>query len=244
MHCMYNNVCMYACICIGMCVCIVCIILCVQVIWKYHFSEKSASEHGTLYQLRNLIGRSNVVTKPKKDMNACEGFFILIWRSYVTTAATKVLGISSIDEWPSHIPKDVRLQDKDKCQKGMYLILSKIIDDFVHVSFNSPRPRPCPTNDKVFSYAVQLLSIGCLHAEFADAIREGDGERVIRCWRCLMSYSITQIEIITPKKLFYCYISTNMFSRLIKHQSYYIADLSIPLVFQVGIFQPIIIWNT
>ena len=110
----------------------------------------------------------------KKDMNACEDFFILIWRSYVTTAAMKVLGISSKDEWPSYIPKDVWLQDKDKRQKGMDLILSKIIDDFVHVSFNSPRPRPCPTNDKVFLYAVQLLSIGCSCLLFWLILNEGN----------------------------------------------------------------------
>lgn len=38
-------------------------------------------------------------------------------------------------------------------------------------------------SDSVSSYAIQLLRIGCLYMEFADAIREGDGVRVARCWR-------------------------------------------------------------
>ena len=39
------------------------------------------------------------------------------------------------------------------------------------------------TCDGVSSYSIQLLRIGCLYMEFADSIREGDGECVIRCWR-------------------------------------------------------------
>lgn len=39
------------------------------------------------------------------------------------------------------------------------------------------------SNDGVSSYSIQLLRIGCLYMEFADAIREGDGDRVLRCWR-------------------------------------------------------------
>uniref|UniRef100_A0A1X7TD00 Uncharacterized protein n=1 Tax=Amphimedon queenslandica TaxID=400682 RepID=A0A1X7TD00_AMPQE len=43
------------------------------VIWKYFFCKESVSEHGALYQLRNLI------------------------RSYVTAAAIKVVNIKSQD---------------------------------------------------------------------------------------------------------------------------------------------------
>ena len=40
--------------------------------------------------------------------------------------------------------------------------------------------------DLVFLYAKQLFSIGSIYLEFADGIREGDGDRVIRCWRYMM----------------------------------------------------------
>ena len=33
------------------------------------------------------------------------------------------------------------------------------------------------------SYACEVLSLGLLYAEFQDAIREGDGLRVLCCWR-------------------------------------------------------------
>ena len=35
-------------------------------------------------------------------------------------------------------------------------------------------------------YSVQLLHMCCLYMEFADAIREGDGGRVLRCWKYML----------------------------------------------------------
>ena len=48
---------------------------------------KSATEKGTLYQLRNLLNRTNVVANPSKDFNACDDFFQLIVRSHIVVAA-------------------------------------------------------------------------------------------------------------------------------------------------------------
>ena len=45
-----------------------------QVIWKYFYSVKSSSEHSTMYQLRNLINKTNVGTNPKLNFNACDDF--------------------------------------------------------------------------------------------------------------------------------------------------------------------------
>ena len=40
--------------------------------------------------------------------------------------------------------------------------------------------------DRVLVYAKELLSLGMLYFEFIDGIREGDGTRILRCWRYLM----------------------------------------------------------
>ena len=42
---------------------------------------------GTMYQLRNLINRRNVVTDPKKDLNACEDLFELITKAHIIAVA-------------------------------------------------------------------------------------------------------------------------------------------------------------
>lgn len=38
----------------------------------------------------------------------------------------------------------------------------------------------------VLLYAREVLTLGLFYMEFHDAIREGDGERIIRCWRYLL----------------------------------------------------------
>ena len=42
--------------------------------------------------------------------------------------------------------------------------------------------------DGVFNYASALLNDGLLLLEFCDAIREGDGKRILRCWRAMLIY--------------------------------------------------------
>ena len=40
--------------------------------------------------------------------------------------------------------------------------------------------------DGVYEYARETLSLTLLHTEFQDAIREGDGEHVLRVWKFLL----------------------------------------------------------
>ncbi len=39
---------------------------------------------------------------------------------------------------------------------------------------------------QVLEYAKRLLGLGSFYMEFTDAIKEGDGQRVLRCWRYLL----------------------------------------------------------
>ena len=62
-------------------------------------------------------------------------------------------------------------------------ICERIIDRFITFKFHGIAHR---SNDNVHEYNALLLSIGCFYFEFVDAIKEGDGERVLRCWRYLL----------------------------------------------------------
>ena len=42
--------------------------------------------------------------------------------------------------------------------------------------------------DGVLEYASAVLNDGLLFLEFCDAIREGDGERILRCWKAMLIY--------------------------------------------------------
>lgn len=52
----------------------------------------------------------------------------------------------------------------------------------------APTPVMDVAADGIFNYASAVLNDGLLFFEFKDAIREGDGERVLRCWRILLLY--------------------------------------------------------
>ncbi len=38
----------------------------------------------------------------------------------------------------------------------------------------------------MLEYGKKFLGVGCLYLEFSDTIKEGDGERILRCWRYLL----------------------------------------------------------
>ena len=62
---------------------------------------------------------------------------------------------------------------------------------------------------KVYDYNAKLLSLGCSYLEYCDAIWEGDGVRVYRCWKYLLpifknsgrkNYSLEALYLINQYK--------------------------------------------
>ena len=42
------------------------------------------------------------------------------------------------------------------------------------------------SRDGVVNYAKELMSLGIFYLNYKDAVREGDGERVLVCWKYLL----------------------------------------------------------
>lgn len=55
-----------------------------------------STEHGTLYQLQNVINRTNVVKKPLDNFNACDDFLVLVVKCHILTAAIKMLKMGDV----------------------------------------------------------------------------------------------------------------------------------------------------
>lgn len=149
---------------------------------------RSAGDRGTLYQLRNLIHRSNVPSVPKKDFNACEDFIDTVISSHIVAAAMATFQLESTSDTPrDSVLKDadqVWMKGKEERKAILEEMCMQVFDKFISLSFGTTSSNYVHTaGDGVSSYCIQLLRIGCLYMEFADAIREGDGKRVIRCWR-------------------------------------------------------------
>lgn len=93
------------------------------------FSNKSSSERGTLYQLKNLLHRTGVPNDPGDNMKATEDFMLVVLHSHVIAVANAILCGTEA--------KDVSALSKT------------IVDRFVQ--FNLPSQSSCTVNhtDKV-----------------------------------------------------------------------------------------------
>ena len=64
-------------------------------------------------------------------------------------------------------------------------MLQKVVESLVkkHVDFSLDDQTKRGSNDRVLSYAQQITALGLLYLEFQDGIHEGDGLRILRCWK-------------------------------------------------------------
>jgi L1 cell adhesion molecule like protein len=154
------------------------------VIWSL-YSPKSAADKGTLYQLRTILDRRNVVADPKRDFNACHGFLETVIDGYITSAACTIFGVKQ----PSQITMEMMFSNgipesdnRRDIMKGIECIAREIEDKFTGYSTSSIPP----TTDGIFNYSRLVLSMGLLARDFRDSWKEGDGPQSIRLWKFLL----------------------------------------------------------
>ena len=157
-------------------------------VWKIFFKTRSATEHGTLYQLKNLIKRSNVRIKPKSNFDACDDFLKTVITGYILALAMSLLGMETVDDMPktSDLPPTTWLLDDDERRAMLHSVTQTIVNSMSFGYNDGNCTFTNSTDDGVFQYAQQLINLGCFYLEYDDAVKEGDGERVLRCWRYLL----------------------------------------------------------
>ena len=145
-----------------------------------------------MYQLRNLINRRNIVKDPSKNVAASEDFILLLTEVHIVAAAMTVFGMESVDDKPSlsmfNITNENGLERRKIFGRATDLIVQKFVDvSCQHLTEEAEKlkdePKRDESVDRVQAYANELLTLGLYLMEFSDAIREGDGERIIRCWK-------------------------------------------------------------
>ena len=109
-------------------------------------------------------------------------FFELVYEAHICTAAMQVFQMSSLDDTPStaHFPEGCTQLNAKQHWNVLQLAIMDIIEQFVNIDYLSSASKD---DDHVRAYAKEILSLGLLFMEFKDAIREGDGKRIIHCWR-------------------------------------------------------------
>lgn len=144
-------------------------------------------------------------------MNACEDFFETAVKGHVLACAMNLLGMSNIGDIPSEsmIPQDAWMMDDTERRRILMDTATQIVEQNVDLSISfSPESAESSemTADGVYAYACETLSLGLLYFEYRDAIKEGDGERVMRVWKFLLllfkasgrtNYSIEALTLLT-----------------------------------------------
>lgn len=152
------------------------------------FTEKSLREKGTLYHLKVLLNYKKVNLHKAKiaDFNAADDFFKIIVSSHIVTAAMELLHMSSIDDQPIHdcfqlSEDDLKDQSAEQRYDAIYSVSSEIVKQYVDLS--TDESLTTHADDGVLEYSKLLMSCGLLYLEFCDGIKEGDGFRILRCWK-------------------------------------------------------------
>lgn len=160
-----------------------------QVVWSRLYKCTSSQDPGTLFQLRNLINRRNVIKDVRNDMNATEDFFKTVLVGHILTAAMQFFGMEDESSTPQHpyFTEDLASQPDSRKWEVLSSCVKQLLDKYVSASLHCHHhPGSIPeTNDAIYKYACTILSLGLFVSELDDAIREGDGERLCRVWKYL-----------------------------------------------------------
>ena len=158
-----------------------------QVAWKNLFL-KSSGDHGTLAFFKAKLSRSPVPNKePKKDVNASIDFLNTVVKGHWLACACDVLEIPDLD---AHItlPPDLKKASPVEQLHFIETISEQVVERLTLVSAAFSRQPTQDDGDTAFNYARILCHYGSLVVEFRDAWAEGDGDRILQCWKLFMPH--------------------------------------------------------
>ena len=137
----------------------------------------------------------------------------------------KYLNMKQVTDMPVHhqLAEDLWVESREKRIDVLQSVANEIVLMYVDIEarFDNQAELECDeegshieSDDQVQSYASGLLSMGLIYMEFSDAIREGDGLRILRCWRYLMlifkaaqrsNYSIEALNLLSQYHFFFTF---------------------------------------
>ena len=122
------------------------------------------------------------MTNVKKDLNSCEEFMELVTTAHVLSAAIEITKVDDL----SGLSMMILTSNSQDHFDELATVAKNVCKEFCRVSYSSIPHSSSTSSDRVKEYAMESLSLGLFLLEFKDAIREGDGTRVLRCWKYLL----------------------------------------------------------
>ena len=120
----------------------------------------------------------------KKAVDDTLEFLEAVTKGHFLAVACRILGISSLND-KVQLPVGILKADTNKQLQYIRHVANKVVEQCSVMDTNIEM---LDTNDRVYNYARVLCHYGSLILEFRDAVSEGDGERVYRCWRVMLPH--------------------------------------------------------
>ena len=198
-----------------------------QVIWTQLFKNESFCDKGTLKQLANVIRRTNIPVKVKRDFAAARDFLNVVVDAHIVGAAMQFFGMNCMTDAPSKNQYDGFLPDASNEQKSKYLTqcVESMVSQFALHHAQPLSETSCASVDSVLDYACSVVGLGLMARNFSDASKEGDGDRLVRCWKFLMlhfkanghtKYSVEAFNLLAQ---IYATLSPQMSHRLVYNRT-------------------------
>ena len=139
-----------------------------------------------MYHIRNLLNYRKVKKEPTTARNACENFFQVFIEAHIVYAAKTHFKMASLDDTPqmADLPPNFYSMPMSERKTYLYDLCKAMIKEIVSL-YHHQQTRSC-SSDRVYAYASDVLSLGLIYMEYNDAIKEADGNRIIRVWRYLL----------------------------------------------------------
>jgi len=134
-----------------------------------------------MYNLREVFDRRGVKKSAKDAVHDNREFLTFITHGYVVLAAMQVLGLDEFEGVPVGIKHDT----VEERQRFLAKVSSAVVEKFVfpHGVLPSQGCDSHQQQDFKSNYICALMREGLLDIARLDAVKEGDGERILRHWR-------------------------------------------------------------
>ena len=119
-------------------------------------------------------------------MNACTDALFAVFKGHILAFACQELGIENIDSDLDN-PTIKRLSNEEK-RKYIVGLSMKIVENCTIIGDAILGSRVEESGDKKYDYARTFCHYAALALEFYDAWHEGDGLRILRCWRIFIPH--------------------------------------------------------
>ena len=102
----------------------------------------------------------------------------------MVSIAMQMMNMQLFEDNPSsQVPEDSWIYSDQERREILSTLTHSIYNEFARCTYNREVKK---IDDQVMEYQMNVLTIGLFYLEYRDAIKEGDGIRILRCWKYLL----------------------------------------------------------